>query len=316
MGRVSQAPVRSLTSRAPLTGCALPWESPVPPLRIGLRIIHHRLHAVGPRSAVGPPRESRCVTLRAKRWAARPPPPERESDPAWKQIHESPIRARARARTRVRAPPRVCLNAHQTGGSTVARATQQMVTPRPTGTGPDSAAAYVFENGIASRMPAIIADEVCRARACSRPCQLPRAAGRARRFLAGLCKRMRAAGVTAPCRARCNMLRNVATYLAANARAARPQPHFAELTRFMPKMAGLKATPDWQLYLGGAYACPGPQSPPALSPHGPAERRRSRAAPYSARAVRCGALCNARALQGRPAAFCRRVCAGRIGCAG
>jgi hypothetical protein len=58
------------------------------------------------------------------------------------------------------------------------------------------------------------------------------------------------------------MLRNVATYLGANARAARTQPHFAELTRFMPKMAGLKATPDWQLYLGGAYACPGPQPPP------------------------------------------------------
>ncbi len=41
-----------------------------------------------------------------------------------------------------------------------------MVTPRPTGTGPDSAAAYVFENGIASQMPTIIADEVCFARAC------------------------------------------------------------------------------------------------------------------------------------------------------
>jgi hypothetical protein len=169
MGRVSQAPVRSLTSRAPLTATPCLGKAPFP-LRMGLRIIHRRLHAVGPRSAVGPPRASRCVTLRAKRWAARLAPPERESDPALNQKHESPIRARTRTRTRVRAPPRVRLNAQPTGGSaTVSPATPQMVTPRPNGTGPDSAAAYVFENGIASRMPTIIADEVCccaRARAC------------------------------------------------------------------------------------------------------------------------------------------------------
>ena len=32
------------------------------------------------------------------------------------------------------------------------------------------------------------------------------------------------------------------------------QPHFSELTRFIPKIGDLAITPDWQLYLGAAYA--------------------------------------------------------------